>query len=105
MIFRINYFYTNQLAIGGYLTDYFPRSDMDEADAEEFKHNTNFWRRLRDPIVRAVYDYFDYLIRALQNHRIYGNRTPESDVIYVMGGGFPSDSCYLESQLGIKVRR
>lgn len=112
MIFRdCNYFLHKSISYGGgYLTETISqRSDMDEADAEEFKHNTNFFGGdLDDPIVRAVYDYFDYLIRDFaRTIEFYGNRTQESvDVIYVMGGGsllkgFPG---YLESQLGIKVK-
>jgi type IV pilus assembly protein PilM len=107
-----NYYLHKLITYGGdYLTEVISeRSAMDEIDAEDYKCKTNFFEGdQEDTIVRAVYEYFDYLLRDFaRTIEFYGNRTGESiDLIYIMGGGalLAGFLQHIEDQLGIKVKQ
>lgn len=106
-----NYSLHKTVSYGGeYLTSIIAKeSGMDEIDAEDYKCQTNFFEGDQDdPIVKEVYEYFDYLIRDFdRTMEFFNNRNGEPvDEIFIMGGsslleGLP---IYLKETFNIEVK-
>lgn len=106
-----NYHLHKTISYGGeYLTTVIAKkAGMDEIDAEDYKSQTNFFiGNPEDPVVKQVYDYFEYLVRDFERTmEFYNNRSGEAvDRVYIMGGGslLAGLPKYLQEQFSIEVR-